>query len=79
MLNNKAYIGLDLEFNTKVAALIQLNFNMIDDIFNENMIFIIEPEIFKNNWRVFLLIIFFVEKIFIRFYMVRFIRYSIYI
>lgn len=53
MLNNKAYIGLDFEFNTKVAALIQMNFSIIDNIFNENLIFIIEPEIFKNNWRVF--------------------------
>lgn len=53
ILNKESYIGLDLEFNTKVAALIQLNFNMIDDLFNENMIFIIEPDIFKKNWRKF--------------------------
>ena len=53
MLNNKAYIGIDLEFNTKVAALIQINFGIVDNIFNENLIFIIEPEIFKNNWRIF--------------------------
>lgn len=55
----EGYLGLDFEFNTKVVALMQINFEQINkDIFNTSLIFIFDPKQMRNNWNKF-----FVQKI----------------
>ena len=61
LVKKNYYIGMDLEFNTKVAALIQLNFDIRSDLHKENLIFIIDPLIFDKGWNSF-----FVEHILCR-------------
>ena len=53
LVKKNYYIGMDLEFNTKVAALIQLNFDIRSDLHKENLIFIIDPLIFDKGWNSF--------------------------
>lgn len=50
LINEEFFIGMDLEFNTKVAALIQINFEFRSNIINKSLIFIIDPNIFNDKW-----------------------------
>ena len=57
--NIESYLGLDFEFNTKVVALMQINFEQINkNLFNTSLIFIFDPNQLKGNWNTF-----FVQKI----------------
>ena len=55
----EGYLGLDFEFNTKIVALMQINFEQINKFFfNSSLIFIFDPKQLKGNWNTF-----FVQKI----------------
>lgn len=55
----EGYLGLDFEFNTKVVALMQINFEQINkNYFSSSLIFIFDPKQLKGNWNTF-----FVQKI----------------
>ena len=52
-LNNKdSYICVDFEFNTKVVALMQINFEQPNkELFNKSLIFLFHPDQFSNSWK----------------------------
>lgn len=53
------YLGLDFEFNTKVVALMQLNFEQPRfDLYDSSLIFLIDPNQLSSKWK-----IMFTEKI----------------
>lgn len=48
------YIGLDFEFNTKVVALMQINFEQPRlDLYKYSLIFLFNPEQFSSKWKAF--------------------------
>ena len=50
----KMYLGIDFEFNTKVVALMQINFEQSrKDLFNYSLIFLFHPDQLDTNWRKF--------------------------
>lgn len=56
---NEGYLGLDFEFNTKVVALMQINFEQINkNLFESSLIFVFDPKQLDRNWNMF-----FVQKI----------------
>ena len=57
--NKERYLGIDFEFNTKVVALMQINFEQPNkDLYNTSLIFIFNPSQFSDKW-----LTFFSEKI----------------
>ena len=52
-LNNKdSYICVDFEFNTKVVALMQINFEQPNkELFNKSLIFLFHPDQFSDSWK----------------------------
>jgi len=51
---NKMYLGLDFEFNTKVVALMQINFEQSrKDLFKYSLIFLFHPDQLDEKWRKF--------------------------
>lgn len=52
LFDGKKYLGLDFEFNTKVVALMQINFEQINlDLFKQSFIFLFDPNQFSKNWK----------------------------
>jgi hypothetical protein len=50
----KMYLGIDFEFNTKVVALMQINFEQSrKDLFNYSLIFLFHPDQLDINWKKF--------------------------
>ena len=59
ILNKTRYIGVDFEFNTKIVALMQINFEQVNiDLFKKSIIFLFDPNQLETNWNTF-----FVHKI----------------
>ena len=49
---NDKYLGLDFEFNTKVVALMQINFEQSRlDLFEYSLIFLFHPNQFSKKWK----------------------------
>ena len=59
LYDNKKYLGLDFEFNTKVVAMMQINFEQPRlDLYKYSLIFLFHPNQFTVKWKYF-----FVNKI----------------
>ena len=51
---NEGYLGLDFEFNTKVVALMQINFEQMNkNLFESSLIFVFDPKQLDKNWNMF--------------------------
>jgi hypothetical protein len=52
LYDNKVYLGLDFEFNTKVVAMMQISFEQpLLNLYNYSLIFLFDPNQLNSKWK----------------------------
>ena len=63
LYDDKVYLGLDFEFNTKVVAMMQINFEQpLLNLYNYSLIFLLDPNQLNIKWKRMLTTKFYVIK-----------------